>query len=185
MAEKSADNLIFGIEKSKQIPFENVLFALGIRYVGETVAKKLAKHFKTIKNLQKATFDELILIDEIGERIAKSICDFFKNEQNLEIIETLKQKKLQFEINENQTNLISTLFENKTIVVSGVFKTFSRDEIKNTIEQNGGKVGSSISAKTSFVVAGENMGPAKLEKANSLGIKILTEQDFIKILHEK
>lgn len=184
MADKSADNLISGIQKSIEIPFENVLFAIGIRYVGETVAKKLAKYFKNIDNLQKATEAELLQVDEIGERIAKSVILFFENEQNIEIIQKLKQNGVQFEINETESFQLSDKLNSKTIVVSGVFINFERDEIKQLIEKHGGKVGSSISAKTSFVVAGENMGPAKLEKAITLGIEIKTEQQLMNFLNE-
>lgn len=182
MAQKSAENLVNGIEKSKEIPFERVLFALGIRYVGETVAKKLAKHYKSIEALSQATLLDLVLVDEIGERIAQSVMEFFQNADNNSIVARLKSFGVQFEtvekINPNATNKLG----GKTFVVSGVFSSFSRDELKKAIEDNGGKVGSSISAKTDFVVAGENMGPAKLEKANQLKIAILSEQDFIKMI---
>jgi DNA ligase (NAD+) len=177
MADKSAENLIKGIQQSKNIPFENVLFALGIRYVGETVAKKLAKHYKNITNLRNATINELIQVDEIGDRIAQSVVEFFANTENQQIIERLTNYGIQFEIAENNEQ-ISDKFKGYTFVVSGVFSTFSRDEIKEVIELNGGKVSSSISTKTSYVVAGENMGPSKLEKANQLGIKILNEEEF-------
>lgn len=182
MAQKSAENLVNGIEKSKEIPFERVLFALGIRYVGETVAKKLAKHYKNIEALSHATLLDLVLVDEIGERIAQSVMEFFQDSENKVILARLQSFGIQFEtvekINPNATDKLG----GKTFVVSGVFSTFSRDELKKAIEDNGGKVGSSISAKTDFVVAGENMGPAKLEKANQLKIAILSEQDFIKMI---
>jgi len=184
MAQKSAENLVKGVEQSKNIPFESVLFALGIRFVGETVAKKLAKHYKNIDALSKASLMELILVDEIGERIARSVIEFFENEENKIIIERLKNYGVQFEIIENINPDATDKFIGKTFVVSGVFSQFSRDELKKTIEDNGGKVGSSISAKTDFVVAGENMGPAKLEKANKLNIKILSEEEFINKLNE-
>ncbi|GIM52339.1 DNA ligase [Capnocytophaga cynodegmi] len=178
MAEKSAENIVKGIEKSKEIPFERVLFALGIRYVGETVAKKLVRHYKNIDNLQNATLEELTQVDEIGNRIAESIISFFSDEQNQLLIERLKNHGLQFSISEenmqNQTDKLKGL----TIVVSGVFQIFSRDEIKNLIEQNGGKVGSSISSKTSYVIVGDNMGPSKKEKAEKLGIPMISETDF-------
>jgi len=184
MAQKSAENLVKGVEKSKSIPFENVLFALGIRYVGETVAKKLAKHYKNIDALSRATIMDLILVDEIGVRIAQSVIDFFDNQENRVSIERLKQHGIQFEIvekvNPNATNKLS----GKTFVVSGVFEKFSRDDLKKAIEDNGGKVGSSISTKTDYVVAGENMGPAKLEKANQLKIPIISEDDFIQLVNE-
>ena len=182
MAQKSAENLIKGVENSKNIPFESVLFALGIRFVGETVAKKLAKHYKSIDALSQASLMDLILVDEIGERIAQSVIDFFSNEENKIIIDRLKNYGVQFEIiekiNPNATNKLS----GKIFVVSGVFEKFSRDDIKKAIEDNGGKVGSSISAKTHFVVAGDNMGPAKLDKANKLNIPIITEADFMNLL---
>lgn len=182
MAQKSAENLINGIQKSKEIPFERVLYALGIRYVGETVAKKLAKHYKNIDALAAANLLDLTLVDEIGERIAQSVIDFFGNSQNVHTIERLKSHGVQLQtverINPNATDKL----QGKTFVVSGVFEHFSRDGIKQAIEDNGGKVGSSISAKTDFVVAGENMGPAKLEKATKLNISVIAEADLIKML---
>jgi DNA ligase (NAD+) len=184
MAQKSAENLVKGVENSKNIPFESVLFALGIRFVGETVAKKLAKHYKNIDALQQATLMDLILVDEIGERIAQSVIDFFENNENRIIIERLKSYGVQFEIVEKINPNATEKFLGKTFVVSGVFSTLSRDELKNLIEDNGGKVGSSISAKTDFVVAGDNMGPAKLEKANKLNVPIISEANFIEMLHE-
>ena len=184
MAQKSAENLVNGVQKSKEIPFESVLFALGIRFVGETVAKKLAKHYKNIDALSQASLMELILVDEIGERIARSVIEFFENEENKKIIERLKSYGIQFEIVEKINPNATEKFIGKTFVVSGVFTRFSRDDLKKTIEDNGGKVGSSISAKTDFVVAGDNMGPAKLEKANKLNIPILSEEEFISKLNE-
>ncbi len=182
MAQKSAENLINGVEKSKAIPFERVLYALGIRFVGETVAKKLAQHYKHIDALSQASFMDLVLVDEIGERIAYSVIDFFANQENINSIERLKNQGLQFEsiqiVNLNATNKLS----GKTFVVSGVFEQFSRDDLKKAIEDNGGKVGSSISAKTDYVVAGSNMGPAKLEKANKLNIAIVSEIDFLRMI---
>ncbi|PBI94500.1 DNA ligase [Flavobacterium sp. ACN2] len=184
MAQKSAENLVNGVQRSKEIPFESVLFALGIRFVGETVAKKLAKHYKNIDALAQASLMDLILVDEIGERIAKSVIEFFENEENRKIIERLKSYGIQFEIEEKINPNATDKFVGKTFVVSGVFSQFSRDELKKAIEDNGGKVGSSISAKTDFVVAGDNMGPAKLEKATKLNITILSEEDFINKLNE-
>lgn len=182
MAQKSAENLVNGIEKSKEIPFERVLFAIGIRYVGETVAKKLAKHYKSIEALRQASLMDLILVDEIGERIAQSVIEFFENKTNCEIIERLKDYGVQLELVEKFNPNATDKLVGKTFVVSGVFEIFSRDDLKKAIEDNGGKVGSSISAKTDFVIAGENMGPAKLEKANQLGIKIISENDFIAMI---
>jgi DNA ligase (NAD+) len=180
MAEKSANNLLKSVEASKNVPFERVLFALGIRFVGETVAKKLAEHFGTIEKLQYASFEELIAVDEIGDKIAESIILYFQKIENIEIIEKLRQSGVQFEAEKKE--LTSNRFEGMSFVVSGVFSTFSRDELKQKIEENGGKNVGSISAKTTYVVAGENMGPAKLEKANKLGVLILTEQEFIQML---
>lgn len=178
MAQKSAENLVNGIENSKNIPFERVLYALGIRYVGETVAKKLAKHYKTIDNLSQATLMDLVLVDEIGEKIAQSVIEFFQNQNNIRIINRLKTFGVQLEIVERINPNATDKLGGKIFVVSGVFETFSRDELKQLIEDNGGKIGSSISSKTNFVVAGANMGPAKLEKATQLGITILSESDF-------
>lgn len=177
MADKSANNLLKGIQESKNIPFERVLFALGIRFVGETVAKKLASAFKNIDAIAAATYDQLVATEEIGEKIAIAVQTFFQDERSHLIIARLKAAGLQFEMEE--VALDSTSLEGKTFVVSGVFSKFSRDEIKELIEKNGGKNVGSISAKTSYVLAGENMGPAKLEKASSLGIPIISEDDFI------
>lgn len=180
MADKSADNLIKGLQASKEIPFERVLFALGIRYVGETVAKKLAKHFKNMDAIIAAKFDDLTNVDEIGERIAISLQQYFLNEDHILLIERLKKAGLQFEVIEKVG--ASNKLDGKSFVVSGVFNAFSRDEIKEVIESNGGKNVSSISSKTDYVVAGENMGPAKLKKASDLGITILAEDEFIQLL---
>lgn len=185
MAQKSAENLVQGVLASKSIPFDRVLYALGIRFVGETVAKKLAKHYKTIEALSKANVMDLVLVDEIGERIANSVVEFFENQENRLIIERLNAIGLQFELIEVFNPNATELLKNKTIVVSGVFESFSRDELKQAIEDNGGKVGSSISAKTDWVVAGANMGPAKLEKAKQLQVPILSEQEFIAYLNLK
>ena len=182
MAEKSAENLIKGIELSKEVPFERVLYALGIRYVGETVAKKLAKHYKSIEALANASHEDLILVDEIGVKIAESVVEFFSSETNREIINRLKKFGVQLEISAeklaNQTNKL----EGNIFVVSGVFHTVSRDELKKLIEDNGGKVSSSISGKTNYVVAGDNMGPSKREKAEKLQVNIISEQDFLNLL---
>lgn len=180
MADKSANNLLIGIQASKTIPFERVLFALGIRFVGETVAKKLAAALKNIDAIAAATFEELIAVDEIGDKIAVAVQQYFADERVQETIARLKVAGLQFEIEE--AVLDSNALEGKTFVVSGVFSQFSRDEIKSLIEKNGGKNVGSISAKTSYVLAGENMGPAKLEKASSLGVPIISEADFVKML---
>lgn len=182
MAEKSAENLINGIEESKKIPFERVLYALGIRFVGETVAKKLAFHYKNIDALRMAPLEDLIEVDEIGDKIAQSVIAFFENEVNIQVIERLKGYGVQLEVVEKEMVVHSNTFEGKTVVVSGVFTTFTRDEIKVAIEEHGGKVGSSISAKTGFVIAGDKMGPSKLEKAQKLQIPILDEMSFLKMI---
>ncbi|MEN9302617.1 MAG: hypothetical protein RL264_1046 [Bacteroidota bacterium] len=180
MAEKSAENLINGIAASKSVPFERVLFGLGIRYVGETVAKKLARHFKNIDAIQSAKFDELLEAEEIGEKIAISIQQFFLDDENVKLINSLKGHHLQFEVQQKET--LSSILEGKTVVVSGTFEAFSRDELKELIEQNGGKNGSSVSSKTDYLIAGANMGPAKLKKASDLGITLLSEDEFIKLI---
>ncbi|AXT20560.1 NAD-dependent DNA ligase LigA [Flavobacteriaceae bacterium AU392] len=179
MAEKSAENLINGIEASKQIPFERVLFALGIRYVGETVAKKLVKHYKSINSLIDADIENLIAVDEIGDRIAKSIIDFFSIEKNRIIIERLNRFGVQFEISADKLANHTEKLKGQTFVVSGVFEKVSRNELKKLIEDNGGKVSSSISSKTSFLIAGANMGPSKKAKAENLNISILSEEEFL------
>ena len=180
MADKSVRNLLDGVETSKSIPFERVLFALGIRFVGETVAKKLAKHFKSLEFIQQATFDELTNVDEIGDKIAIAVQQYFLSDQHLQLITRLKAAGLQFQLIEKEK--ASNKLADKAFVVSGVFNSFSRDEIKQVIEENGGKNVSSISSKTDFVIAGDNMGPAKLKKATDLGIPILTEDEFIQLL---
>jgi DNA ligase (NAD+) len=183
MAEKSANNLLQGLENSKNIPFERVLFGLGIRFVGETVAKKLAKHFGSIDEIIKASYEELIEVDEIGEKIAYSVIEYFSDLESVKLIDDLKKVGLQFQTIKPQS--IEGVLTGKTVVVSGVFSSFSRDEMKELIEQNGGKNGSSISSKTDFLVAGENMGPSKLKKAVDLGVKILSEDEFVKLLNNK
>ena len=184
MAQKSAENLVRGVENSKKIPFERVLYALGIRFVGETVAKKLAQHYKNIDALSQASLMDLVLVDEIGERIAQSVVDFFENKVNRIIIDRLKSFGIQFETIEISNPNATDKLAGKTFVVSGVFEEFSRDDLKKAIDDNGGKVGSSISAKTDYVVAGANMGPAKLEKAVKLNIPIISENDFMKMINE-
>ena len=183
MAEKSANNLLQGLENSKNIPFERVLFGLGIRFVGETVAKKLAKHFGSVDELIKASYEELIEVDEIGEKIAYSVIEYFSDIESVKLIDDLKKVGLQFQTTKSQS--VEGVLTGKTVVVSGVFSSFSRDEMKELIEQNGGKSGSSISSKTDFLVAGENMGPSKLKKAVDLGVKILSEDEFVKLLNNK
>jgi DNA ligase (NAD+) len=180
MAEKSVDNLLFSIEQSKTIRFDRVLFGLGIRFVGETVAKKLAKHFKSMEKISIATFDELIEVDEIGEKIAISVQQYFQESSNLLLIDRLMEYGLQFTMPDEL--LLSSIFIGKTLVVSGTFLAFSREELKQLIEKNGGKLGSSVSSKTDYLVAGANMGPAKLKTANDNGVVILSEDDFIKMI---
>ena len=183
MAEKSAENLVQGVEKSKmEIPFERVLFALGIRFVGETVAKKLAKAYKSIDALMAASAEELVAVDEIGERIAQSVVEFFQNEKNQDIITRLKEYGLQFELSADKLLNQTELFKGKTFVVSGVFSKVSRNELKKMIEDNGGKVGSSVSSKTTYLVAGDNMGPSKRTKAEANKVPIISEDDFLAML---
>ncbi|BAO77747.1 NAD-dependent DNA ligase LigA [Winogradskyella sp. PG-2] len=182
MAEKSAENLINGVEASKEIPLERVLFALGIRYVGETVAKKLAKHYKSIDALMFASILDLVTVDEIGERIAESVVEFFSSEENRNIVERLKRFGVQLEISADKLANQTEKLKGQIFVVSGVFETLSRNDLKKMIEDNGGKVSSSISSKTSYVVAGDKMGPSKRTKAENLEISILTEQAFLQLL---
>lgn len=180
--EKTVENILKGINESKSVGFERVLFALGIRFVGETVAKKLAKHYKSIENLMQATYEDLITVDEIGDKIAESIIAFFKESKNIEIINSLKSNGLKFEIKEDTSANISAKLQGMTFVVSGVFEKFSRDELKASIELNGGKNSGSISSKTSFVLAGDKMGPEKRKKAEELGVPIISESDFIAMI---
>ena len=182
MAEKSANNLIEGLEASKQVPFERVLYAIGIRHVGETTAKKIAKKVKSLDVLIHSSKEELLAIDEVGEIIAISIADFFANQKNKDIILRLKQSGIQFELSEDQQQATSDKLKDLTIVISGVFAKHSRDQYKDMIELNGGKNSGSISKKTSFVLAGDNMGPEKLKKAESLGVKIISEDEFLEML---
>ncbi|SIS65743.1 DNA ligase (NAD+) [Zobellia uliginosa] len=182
MAEKSAENLVKGVADSVKIPFERVLFALGIRFVGETVAKKLARAYKNIDALMEASVESLVSVDEIGERIANSVVEFFSNEANREIIDRLKAYGLQFSLSEEQLENQTDKLKGLTIVVSGVFETVSRDELKKIIEANGGKVGSSISSKTAYLVAGDKMGPSKRTKAESLNVPIVSEGEFLNMV---
>jgi len=182
MGKKSALNIMEGIRASKEVPFERVLFALGIRFVGETTAKTLAKAFRSIDALAKASLDDLMQVDEIGARIAQSILQYFADERNRELIERLREAGIQLEMEELDMSEYTDKLSGKSIVISGVFAHHSRDEYKEIIEKNGGKNVGSISKKTSFILAGDNMGPAKLEKANKLGVPILTEEEFLKLL---
>jgi DNA ligase (NAD+) len=196
MAQKSAENLVAGVAGSKQIPFHRVLFAIGIRYVGETVAKKLAKHFKSIDALMGASFHELVAVDEIGDRIAQSVIDFFEVQtttdlfsppnapgiRNREMIARLQSHNLQLAVSAKALAGQTTVLSGSTFVVSGVFTKMSRTELKKSIEDNGGKVSSSISSKTSYVIAGDNMGPSKLAKAEALSIKIISEDQYLEMI---
>jgi len=183
--EKSAGNVLNGIEQSKASPFENVLFAIGIRYVGKTVAEKLARYFKTIDNLAGASYDDLLKAPEVGEKIAQSVKQFFDNPRNRQEIERLKRAGLQFEIKETAIKPESDVLANKSFVISGVFKNYERDQLKEVIIKNGGRVLSAVSGKLDYLVAGENMGPAKREKAAKLGITILSEEEFEDLLKGK
>ena len=179
MAEKSAQNIVEGVGASKNIPFEKVLYGLGIRFVGETVAKKLARHFKSIDTLMIADFETLIAVDEIGDRIAQSIIDFSNDLFNIQLVHRLKSYGVQFVLNEDNSTVQSDILNGKKIVISGVFTKFSRNELKQSIEDNGGKISSSISKSTDYLIAGDKMGPAKRSKAESLGVPIISEEDYI------
>ncbi len=184
MGEKSADNIIQGIARSKEVPYERVLFALGIRFVGETVAKKVAKAFRSIDALAAANLDALIHVDEIGLKIAQSIISYFADDKNRELVERLCNAGLKLEADEEDLSGHTDILQGKSIVISGVFSRHSRDEYKELIEKHGGKNVGSISKKTSFILAGDNMGPSKLEKARSLGIAIIDENEFLSMIGE-
>ena len=175
---RSVENLLSGLEQSKKVSFERVLFALGIRHVGETVAKKIVRAVKSFENLKTLSFEELCSIEEVGEIIARSIKSWCNKEEHLILLNKLAAAGLQFKVNEEDDFLLSNSLQGKSIVVSGTFETFSREGIKEFIEQHGGKVVGSISSKTSYVVAGADMGPAKLKKAQDLKITIISEQDL-------
>jgi len=176
--EKTVNNILNGLEESKKIPFEKVLFALGIRYVGQTVSKKLARHYQNMDALIEATFEDLVLVDEIGDKIAESLILYFAEEKHIQLINRLKASGLQFEMEKSQLPKSSKL-EGLSIIASGKLQNFSRDEIKKAIEENGGKAVTSISKKTSYLLAGENIGPNKLAKARELNIPIMTEEEFL------
>lgn len=182
MGKKSALNILDGIRASKEVSFERVLFALGIRFVGETTAKTLAKAFRTIDALKEATLEDLVQVDEIGARIAQSVMQYFADEKNLQVIERLREAGVQMQMEELDMSDFTDKLAGKSIVISGVFTHHSRDEYKNLIEKNGGKNVGSISKKTSFILAGENMGPSKLEKAEKLGIPIVSEDEFLQMI---
>jgi len=182
LGEKSAENIIFSINESKKVPFERVLFALGIRFVGETVAKRLTRAFGTIENLMNAQIDDLLNVNDIGGRIAQSVIEYFEKEQHKTLINRLIAAGLQFESSaENEQK--SNTFAGKIIVISGTFEHHSRDEYKVMIEQHGGTNSGSVSSKTSFILAGENIGPAKLEKAEKLGVKLVSEEEFLELVN--
>jgi DNA ligase (NAD+) len=182
MGDKSVRNLLEGLEASKQIPYERVLFGIGIRLVGETVAKTLAKHFPTVEMLAAASQEELVAINEIGEKIARNVVAWFAQEQNKLVIANLKRHGLQLERNTDEDVVVSDKLQGLSFVISGVFERHERDELKQLIEQNGGKVLSGVSGKTDYLLAGEGMGPSKLQKAQDLGVKILTENEFEELL---
>lgn len=182
--DKSISNMLDGIERSKQMPFEKVLFGLGIRYVGETVARKIAQHFKNIDSLMNASYEELISVDEIGSRIAESLIDYFKDPRHLYQLEKLRTAGLQFRTEEKEINLASDKLSGKTFIISGVFEKFSRDELSEIIQANGGKILSSISSKLNYLVAGTNMGPSKLEKAQKFNIPIISDDELLKLINE-
>ena len=180
--ETSTKNLLDGINQSKSIPYESVLFGIGIRYVGKTVAEKLAKHFKNIDNLEKATYDELLAAPEVGEKIAQSVVSFFKNEENLREIQRLRLAGIQFESTMKEPEIESVVLGNKSFVISGVFQNYEREQLQDIIVKNGGRIVSSISGKLDYLLAGDNMGPAKREKADKLKVRIITEQEFEKLM---
>ncbi len=185
LGNKSALNIKSSVEKSKEVPFERVVFALGIRFVGETVAKKLAYAFKNMETLEKATYDELIAVEEIGGRIAQSVLNYFADEKSIAIIDRLKQYGVQMSLSEEKLQAAGDTLKDMTIVISGTFSHHSRDEYKTMIERLGGKNSGSVSAKTTFILAGENMGPEKLKKAESLGVKVMSEDEFLVLIGEK
>ncbi|MGV8139332.1 MAG: NAD-dependent DNA ligase LigA [Mangrovibacterium sp.] len=182
MGEKSAERILNSLNESKNVPFERVLYALGIRFVGETVAKKMARKLNSIDRIRQASLDELVSIDEIGDKIAVSVVNYFKNEKNLEMIERLKIVGLQFELDPEIISARSNKLEGKSIVISGTFEKYSRDELKAMIEKHGGKNAGSISKSTSYLLGGNNIGPSKMEKVEKLGIPVISEEDFLKLI---
>ena len=184
MGEKSANNMIEGIAKSKDVPFFRVLFGLGIRYVGATVAKKLVNHFKNIDNLAKASIEELENVDEIGKVIAESLHAYLNNPMHWQMIERLKEADVQLASTEKENIVVSNVLIGKTVVISGVFSKFSREQLGEMIAQHGGKQGSGVTSKTDFLLAGDKMGPSKLEKAEKLGVNIISEDEFLEMIAE-
>ena len=185
LGEKSAQNMMAGIEASKQVPWSRVLFAIGIRMVGETTAKKIARSFPSIDQLQWATVEQLTAIEDVGEQIASNIIAYFNDINNLEIINRLREAGVQMESKEEDMAMQSDRLLGKSIVISGVFTHHTRDEYKAIIEANGGKNVGSVSKKTSFILAGENMGPEKRKKAESLGVALMTEEEFLELLNNE
>lgn len=183
LQDKSVTKILDGIEKSKEIPFERVMYAIGIRYVGETVAKKLALHFKTMDAIINSSKEDLMQAEEIGEKIAESIVEFFKEKRNRNIVQQLRKAGLHMELSKSSLpKKLSTKLEGVSFVVSGVFSNFSRDEIKQIIEQHGGKNQSGVSSKTNYLLAGDEAGPSKLDKARKLNVKVIDEKDFLKLI---
>jgi DNA ligase (NAD+) len=180
--DKSAQNLLNGLQQSRQVPFENVLFAIGIRYVGKTVAEKLARHFGSMEKLSTASLEQLLATPEIGEKIAQSVVRFFQSEENQKEIKRLKEAGLQVESTHQAPEPISNILEGKSFVISGVFQNYEREQLQQIIQSNGGRILSGVSSKLDYLVAGENMGPAKREKAEKLGVKIISESEFEQLL---
>ena len=181
-AHKSAQNAIESIEKSKGVPFHRVLFGLGIRYVGETTARKLASHFGLLDKIRTATFETLLVVDEVGERIAKSIISYFANPVNINIVERLERAGLKMEAEQLTTRPEGQKLSGESVVISGTFSRIGREELKELVERYGGKILSSVTGNTTMLVAGENMGPAKFEKARGLGVKIISEEEFFNLI---
>jgi len=185
LREKAVENILSGIEASKSIPFERVLYAIGIRYVGETVAKKLAMHFKSMDKLVSASMEELINVPEVGEKIAGSIVEYFSDAKNCLLVNELERSGLKMQVDEKHIPVVmSDILEGKSFVVSGVFSKFTREELKSTIESHGGKVQSGVSAKTNYLVAGDESGPSKLEKAKKLNVTVISESEFELMLNQ-
>ena len=182
MGQKSAENIISGIKKSKEVPFHKVLFGLGIRYVGATVAKKLVSHFRSVKNIADADLETLSNVDEIGTVIAISVFDYFRNPDYMNLISRLEKAGVQLESNEKENALISSKLADKTLVISGVFNQYSREELAAMIAAHGGKNGSGITGKTDYLLAGDKMGPSKLQKAEKLGVNIISEIEFLEMI---
>jgi DNA ligase (NAD+) len=180
--DKSVKNLLDGIEKSKSVPFESVLFAIGIRYVGKTVAEKLARHFKSIEKIKEASREELLAAPEVGEKIADSVYQFFRKAESLREIERLRKAGLSMESMAKAPEKVSDVLGNKSFVISGVFKNYERDQLQEIIIKNGGRILSSVSGKLDYLLAGDNMGPSKKEKAEKLGVKIISEEEFEKLM---